>query len=55
MLIEAYDIDIKAICAQISLQDTVNWVCECISRVKCQLLSDYQVDIDSKYMNGLLH
>ena len=55
MLMEAYDIDIQAIGAQISLQDAANWVCQCISRVKCQLLSEYGVDMNSKYMNGLLH
>ena len=55
MLIEVYGKYIQAIGAQISLQDAVNWVCQCISRVKCQLLSEYWVDMNSKYMNGLLH
>ena len=54
MLIEVYGKYIQAIGAQISLQDAVNWVCQCISRVKCQLLSDYRVDMNSKYMNGLV-
>ena len=55
MLIKVYGKYIQAIGAQISLQDAVNWFCQCIPRVKCQLLSEYSVDINSKYMNGLVH
>ena len=55
MLIEVYGKYIQAIGARISLQDAVNWICQCIPRVKWQLLSEYGVDMNSKYMNGLLH
>ena len=52
MLIEVYGKYIQAIGAQISLQDAVNWMCQCISRVKCQLPSEYQVDMYGNHMGG---
>ena len=55
MLIEVYGKYIQAIGAQISLQDAVNWVCQCIPRVKCQLLSEYQVNIYIRYMGESLY
>ena len=55
MLIKAYGMYIQAMGIRISLQGTIEWVCQCISGVKCQLLSGYWVDMYGKYMEGLLH
>ena len=46
---------IQAMGAQISLQNAVEWICQYIPGVKCQLLSRYWVDMYGKYMEGLLH